>query len=269
MEQMPLPEPKKLEERKLEHLDYVTSTEEQFAGVHSIVSNYSDLKHLIDLEIDVTKSQLFQYIFRELDKYYRVKKLCESLEIDFPSARLRNGKVIPINFIDSDLQQMIDLGHVSDEASQQILGHAITITVDSGLQPTVMKVDDADLVFSKGMADSIANIFHLFERKRGESINSPLGKSEGGGQLSNYLDGSNPGLAVKVKTKKSGLEILYTSAAFITLNQRFGGTLSTPVESFLPPGGWYFGALENGSANIVEIEQHIPPNYEIDMKKHF
>jgi hypothetical protein len=70
-----------------------------------------------------------------------------------------------------------------------------------------------------------------------------------------------PGLNVRVQTHTVGIKILYSPALFFNANNAFGNSLSSPVDSYLAPGIYYFGGtgLPLGGTQWETAREHIPP----------
>jgi hypothetical protein len=75
-----------------------------------------------------------------------------------------------------------------------------------------------------------------------------------------------PGLEVTVHTEHSGLLVYYAPLYFPATRRVFGGTRSTPVRGYLPPGIYIFGAEGRDFPLSFEAAPwQIPPDYTVTM----
>lgn len=114
------------------------------------------------------------------------------------------------------------------------------------LKTIMMDLNESKRIFIDGFLKAFRNPF--------ESEAKSIKVEEANNKIS-ILGPGGTDIYVKVNSINSGLPILCTHAYFPNLNNRFGGSLSTPVYSSITPGIYKFGARMNGKP-ILEPDEH-------------
>ena len=169
--------------------------------------------------------------------------ILEQFDQPAPAVVLEVGKKVPVDAIGS----VPDAGRLEVAETISILN---SLAGQHHIKRTEMKISEARRVVADGITDSAISGINIVRDE----------KTYDGDIMSNYRTGVVPGLEVTVHTHGNGLALLYSSANFVKYNLRFGGTLSTPVKSFIEPGRYIFGAELLDGPKMEMTEHMIPPN---------
>lgn len=179
----------------------------------------------------------------------------------WPAARitLRDGteQYSPVDIVQTLGMESKGIGEINMQdyfarvKVEQAIEIAVHLTESAGLRLTAISLNDADKIFANGVKDVLSKRRSMELAPTSEFL---MGQSE-----------TVSGIRVTVHTESSGLELVYSPAYFIQYNQRFGGGLSTPVESTVGPGRYIFGAFVDGSPLMDDGCHDIPPNTDIHL----
>ncbi|MEL6467955.1 MAG: hypothetical protein AAFQ58_23580 [Pseudomonadota bacterium] len=217
-----------------ESVDFATSALRRRYLAHRLGFLFSDvsLKQLILLEERMRRLAMAIEGFSENGKA-------------IPSIKLGKQREIPVDIIGSFRRKNDEYIPTRIEVEQK--------AVECGLIPATMDVEEARRTVVEGATTEIV-----------DSVNINRDPTrEAGGNYAGYRSGVVPGLSITVHTKHDKVPVLYSTASFMTYNQRFGGSLSSPVSSYLDPGRYIFGVNLASGALYDTAENRIPPNLTI------
>lgn len=201
--------------------------------------------------------------FFESDQFQEVPKqhfffLTEAIyRLALWTARVaRSGALVPSVIIEGQEIPVDALGSFNSDDEYSYVPSLKEVereTVESGLIPSLMTIEEAHETVVEEASRSLADGVNISR--------APL--ENFGDNFDNYRTGAVPGLAITIHTNHSRVPVLYSMASFMRYNQRLGGSLSTPVSSYLNPGRYIFGVQLSSGPIYETAGNRIPPDFTI------
>jgi len=169
------------------------------------------------------------------ENFHRCATVLDAVQMDYPMVHMAPSWA-PLDLTNSPPDWWMEQGWMGAGATRSaaeiidLARYAPEVAEEAGLRCEAMPVTRARQSFARLLTKFLkTRVDAVLERDKAQ----PPG---GGGTL------RLPGLEVTVHTERSGLLVYYAPLYFPATRLVFGGTRSTPVRGYLPPGIYIFGA---------------------------
>jgi hypothetical protein len=193
-----------------------------------------------------------------VENFHRCATVLDAVQMDYPMVHMAPSWA-PLDLANSppDWWGQRQMGAGATLSAAEIIDlarYAPEVAEEAGLRCEAMPVTRARQSFARLLTKFLkTRVDALLQRDKAQP-------SGGAGTL------QLPGLEVTVHTEHSGLLVYYAPLYFPATRRVFGGTRSTPVRGYLPPGIYIFGAEgRDFQLSFEAAPWQIPPDYTVTM----